>query len=154
MKPSSLHVPRGFPVYDGSRSGVELDVATPHGKTHLWVETFVLEENSDKPVLLVVHGQGEHSGRYQHFPHYLKGRYSRMVFFDLPGHGKTSGTRGYVPEFAVFYEAVSAVYEYLLRFNPKAVHLFGHSLGGLIALGLKRHLFRPPRLASRCRFRP
>jgi alpha-beta hydrolase superfamily lysophospholipase len=92
-------------------------------------------------VLMVVHGQGEHGGRYAHFAHGFSDHYDAILALDLRGHGRSAGPRGHVN---CFEEYVDDALEARLRvdelfLNPPVVDLLGHSMGGLIALQMLRH---------------
>jgi len=57
----------------------------------------VWEPDTDtQAVVVLVHGLGEHTGRYQHIAE--KFTQAEFVLFgaDLPGHGRTDGSRGVV----------------------------------------------------------
>ncbi len=96
---------------------------------------------AEKPRALVaiVHGLGEHSGRYAAFASELvRARYT-VVSLDLPGHGETRGPRGDIPSWPQLRDAiVPAMFTASngLPDQPMSlpVILFGHSMGGLIAL--------------------
>jgi alpha-beta hydrolase superfamily lysophospholipase len=89
--------------------------------------------------LLLVHGLGEHSGRYDHLAMRLGVDGVSVFSFDLRGHGQSSGPRGDVPNFADFLEDLVRMESVQERVVPGVGRRFllGHSLGGLIAL---RHL--------------
>ena len=50
-------------------------------------------------VLIVVHGIAEHSGRYSNLVNYFVPKGYAIYSFDLRGHGKSEGKRGYVRTF-------------------------------------------------------
>lgn len=79
--------------------------------------------------LLIVHGLNEHSGRYEHVGAAFAEAGLSVTSFDLPGHGATTGTRAYVEEFSHFLDAIDQ-----LRPTSGKLVLYGHSMGGLIAL--------------------
>jgi acylglycerol lipase len=88
--------------------------------------------------LLVVHGLGEHSGRYQELvDHALKLRVSVHVF-DLRGHGRSQGTRGHFESFTQLHEDMDAWIAHLVASgeisDKQPCLILGHSLGALIAL--------------------
>ena len=87
-------------------------------------------ETSEEPWLrvLLVHGIGEHSGRYEHVGDFFASQGIEVRGFDLPGCGATTGTRAYVESFDDFLDATEAELAHLD--GPKAI--VGHSLGGLI----------------------
>jgi alpha-beta hydrolase superfamily lysophospholipase len=89
--------------------------------------------------LVILHGMGEHGGRYMHFPYYLKDDVGAVFCLDHRGHGRSEGLRGHVARFDQFCDdaalAIRRVDEILRkRFGRSEIHLLGHSLGGLIAL--------------------
>lgn len=89
--------------------------------------------------LYVIHGQGEQSGRYEHFPHYLNNVVDAIFCIDLPGHGKSQGIRGHIENFDHYSEAALTGFFASMDFMKKSAskieaHWFGHSMGGLITL--------------------
>lgn len=85
----------------------------------------------NRRVLAVVHGMGEHSGRYIHFAHYLKEVVDEIVMIDLRGHGRSAGVRGHVQHFD---DHADDVRSWLESIESRDLHLFGHSMGGLVVL--------------------
>ncbi len=86
--------------------------------------------------VLLLHGLGEHSGRYRPLADALGRRGYSLFAFDLRGHGRSQGPRGEVDLFSRFLEDLLAVEEVMDRQLGAGVprFLLGHSLGGLIAL--------------------
>jgi len=78
--------------------------------------------------VLIVHGLGEHIGRYDKLIDMLVKEGFGVIGFDLPGHGKSSGKRGNT----TIEDAVAIIDELTKSVNRFTV--FGHSLGGLIAI--------------------
>src|SRR5262249_712255 len=60
-------------------------------------------------VLLIVHGMGEHGGRYRHVPSFLGEDFERFYALDQRGHGRSGGLRGYAPSFEAFLEDLKRV---------------------------------------------
>jgi alpha-beta hydrolase superfamily lysophospholipase len=85
---------------------------------------------------MLVHGLGEHSGRYADFAEYLSRTGITVFSFDLRGHGRSQGLRGHVDAFPRFLEDLLAMEgEMATRAGSHLPFaLLGHSLGGLIAL--------------------
>jgi alpha-beta hydrolase superfamily lysophospholipase len=52
-------------------------------------------EGPVKAAIALVHGLGEHIGRYDHVAEAFTAAGFGMVGFDLRGHGKSDGSRGY-----------------------------------------------------------
>ena len=92
-------------------------------------------ETEPKAVVCLVHGLGEHSGRYTHVAEYLaKGGYA-LLAFDLRGHGKSGGRRGHTPSFEAFMQDIDLfLADARGRFPDKPIFLYGHSLGGMLVL--------------------
>lgn len=76
---------------------------------------------------VIVHGLGEHIGRYEKIVNDLVERNYGVIGFDHPGHGRSDGKRG-----DTSIEEIISMIDNLTSDIPK-FHLFGHSLGGLIA---------------------
>ncbi len=109
---------------------------SPDG-TPLFAYEHLREVSGPRRVLLVVHGQGEHGGRYSHFPYYLADVIDSVVCLDLRGHGRSGGKRGHAGSFEDYLDDVQAAYTYFIerqRAQVKAAHFFAHSMGGLIGL--------------------
>ncbi|MCY0875411.1 MAG: lysophospholipase [Firmicutes bacterium] len=93
------------------------------------------EAPDPKRVLTIVHGLGEHSARYQYVLEWLQAHHCSAVIGDLPGHGRSPGTRGHIEHFDQYISAVEALHESArTHFGSTLPHfLLGHSMGGLIA---------------------
>lgn len=85
------------------------------------------------PTFVVVHGLGEHGGRYGHFAEWLVDQGWRVVLIDLRGHGLSAGSRTHVLSFEEYVLDVGLVWQHF-QFDPHSTVLFGHSMGGLIAI--------------------
>ncbi|GAA4715272.1 alpha/beta hydrolase [Brevibacillus fulvus] len=88
-----------------------------------------------KATLVLIHGTGEHHGRYRHVAQYLNERGYDVRTGDLPGSGRSPGRRGHVERFEDYLTAVR-LWMSEARGETGADHpvfLLGHSLGGLIA---------------------
>lgn len=92
-------------------------------------------EDEPAAVVCVVHGAGEHSGRYMHVADALTQARFAVLALDLRGHGRSGGLRGHTPS----YEALLQDLDLLLaeaaqRFPGVPLFLYGHSLGGGLVL--------------------
>jgi len=86
-------------------------------------------------VVVITHGQGDHSGRHLHSAEYLAGIGFEVCAADLRGHGKSGGRRGHVDNFDEYLADTRRVIERARGESPQVkTFLLGHSLGGLIAL--------------------
>ena len=85
----------------------------------------------------LVHGFGEHCGRYQPWAEHLTTRGVQVVALDLRGHGRSDGARGVITSYDNFRDDLDA-----LLTRARELHaplsgpliLFGHSMGGGIVL--------------------
>jgi alpha-beta hydrolase superfamily lysophospholipase len=92
-------------------------------------------ESTPRAVLAVVHGFGEHSGRYGNVVDWFVPRGYAVYAFDLRGHGHSPGKRGYIESFEEIRGDVRTFLDLVHSQEPEgAVFLLGHSLGGLIVL--------------------
>lgn len=95
-----------------------------------------------KGVVNLVHGLGEHSGRYAHIAEALTKAGYHFIAFDLRGHGLSEGKRGHTPNYD---QLLNDVDQFLVK-SKQIVSadlpnfLYGHSLGGGIVInyGLRR----------------
>jgi alpha-beta hydrolase superfamily lysophospholipase len=86
--------------------------------------------------VIIVHGIGEHSGRYVHVGRHFAEAGFRTIAFDLRGHGRSPGRRVFVQRYAELASDVEAVVKH---FSGEPAFLFGHSLGGQIVLWTVQH---------------
>ncbi|OFZ21990.1 MAG: hypothetical protein A2X94_16160 [Bdellovibrionales bacterium GWB1_55_8] len=143
--------PTGFPgLPSGWVSQWETFAATGPSPLQLFAVTHHPSNWSAHPapyrVLLVFHGLGEHGGRYLHLPHYLQDAVSAVQCVDFRGHGRSEGLRGDIKRFDDFVDdlilSVHRMDEQLKRrFGRSEIHVFGHSMGALVAL---RAFFQDP----------
>jgi alpha-beta hydrolase superfamily lysophospholipase len=95
----------------------------------------------------IVHGMGEHSGRYRDAAEFLcRGGY-RVTAFDQRGHGKTEGRRGHVSNYELLLDDLESFVAQLQTDQPGSkLFLYGHSFGGNVVLNYA--LRRSPSLAG------
>jgi alpha-beta hydrolase superfamily lysophospholipase len=93
-----------------------------------------LPEEEVKAVLLVVHGLGEHCGRYMNVVnHFIPLGYA-VYGFDHIGHGQSEGMREVVERFTDYTDTLTVYCEMVKGWQiGKPIFLLGHSMGGLIA---------------------
>jgi alpha-beta hydrolase superfamily lysophospholipase len=82
--------------------------------------------------VLIVHGLGEHMGRYEHVAGQLTEQGWAVVGFDQRGHGQSGGPRGGVPTADALLADLATVLDTLLPSAPRPLVLLGHSMGGLL----------------------
>ena len=88
---------------------------------------------------VLVHGFGEHRGRYRALVRALTDARLVCHLYDQRGHGTSEGQRGHVDRFASYRDDLGRVFERSGLTGPRPAGspprlLFGHSMGGLLAL--------------------
>jgi alpha-beta hydrolase superfamily lysophospholipase len=101
------------------------------GVAHQW--TFVL-----------VHGLGEHGGRYQHLAEWFTPHGAIVYAMDQRGHGRSGGQRGHAPSLQALLDDLDLVVMRARTESGGPLVLIGHSFGGLVAIAYA--LDRPDRL--------
>ncbi len=84
--------------------------------------------------ILIVHGLGEHIGRYERFSRQMNEHRLSVFGFDNLGHGKSGGNRGNTSIEDSLKLIELMVKEMKAQNHDIPLGIFGHSLGGLIAL--------------------
>jgi acylglycerol lipase len=129
--------------------GVERGLTDSHGKgdpmdhtegnfkgvrnTSIYYQAW-LPEGKMEAVLLVVHGLGEHCGRYMNVVNHFVPLGYAVYGFDHIGHGKSEGTREFIERFEDFTDTLTIYYNIVKGWQAgKPIFLLGHSMGGLIA---------------------
>ena len=98
-------------------------------------ELYVQRNTPQNPhaAVVIVHGLGEHSGRYEYVTEKLNGYGYAVYRFDNRGHGKSGGARGYVEGASHFVQDAHEIVKEAKRDYPELpVFMLGHSMGGFI----------------------
>lgn len=89
-----------------------------------------------RPAIVVVHGYGEHSGRYTHVIDALQAAGHPVCALDRRGFGRSGGRRAFVRRFSDYLDDLDWAFAQCRRMAapdlPPPI-LLGHSEGGLIA---------------------
>jgi acylglycerol lipase len=105
-----------------TRDGLEL---------HLVVS---LPDAEPKAVILIVHGIGEHSRRYDHVTAAFTRHGYAVYAYDHRGHGKSGGERAHFTSFDLPVEDMRQVFQLVRQRHPnKKLFIYGHSMGSLIS---------------------
>ena len=100
-------------------------------------EIFVRENTPPqyKGIICLVHGFGEHGGRYAHVADFFNKNGFAFLTMDSRGHGKSGGKRGHTPNFDSFLDDIDLfLMDTKNRFNDVPMFLYGHSMGGNLTL--------------------
>ena len=91
-------------------------------------------ENPDK-VVCIVHGIGEHCGRYERMASAFNERNLAVMAMDLRGHGLSMNKKGHCAPRTDVLEDITVMINYaMIKYPDKPVVLYGHSMGGNITL--------------------
>ena len=118
---------------------------TPSG-SNIYTQAW-LPDAPPHALILIVHGLGEHSGRYGNYVDYFVPRGYALYSFDTRGHGRSSGTRGHIDHFDQYVEDIDQrAAEARSDWPGTPLFVLGHSLGSLMALSYARQ--HPDQLTS------
>lgn len=120
-----LHVPHTLAAFDGCRLNL-----------HAW------DCASPRANIVLVHGLGEHVGRYALVASWLTARGFRCVGFDQRGHGLSDGPRGVIPTDDALQRDLELVVD-AARAPGSPLLLLGHSMGGAVVAQFVAQRRRP-----------
>ena len=84
-----------------------------------------------KAIITLVHGMGEHIGRYEYWAGKFTSAGYAIVGYNHRGHGKSEGPRGHFPSYDQFLDDLQMVVNKTEELFPNLPHLiYGHSMGG------------------------
>ena len=83
--------------------------------------------------VLIVHGLGEHIGRYAHVAARLNAAGWHVAGHDQRGHGASEGGRGVLAQADSLLRDLALVIDVVGAAHPGPLVLLGHSMGGLVA---------------------
>jgi alpha-beta hydrolase superfamily lysophospholipase len=111
----------------GSFSGV--------GDRHIFWRAWTPDDAPAQAVIVLVHGLGEHSGRYDHVVARLVGEGYAVHAADHRGHGRSDGPRALIENMDDVVADVDTLVDRAAAAEPGVpLYMLGHSMGGLIAL--------------------
>jgi alpha-beta hydrolase superfamily lysophospholipase len=91
-----------------------------------------------KLTFAVVHGLGEHGGRYERFAAGMAKHQMATFAVDLRGHGSSGGQRGHVDSWSQWVEDLAAFVRHVESQVDGEVVPLGHSFGGVVMLSAVR----------------
>jgi alpha-beta hydrolase superfamily lysophospholipase len=93
------------------------------------------EAEDPAAVVCLLHGVGEHSGRFDRFAERLKAHGISTFSFDLRGHGGSVGRRGHTGDRETMLRDTDSLIAYARAAHAAlSIVLYGHSFGGNVAL--------------------
>lgn len=116
--------------------------ATTDNHQLYWQSWFDASTSGRRGSVALMHGYGEHTGRYDHVAAALVRAGYDVMALDLRGHGRSTGRRGYVSRFSRYVDDLALLKRRVLdRWPDRPLFVLGHSNGGLVAL---RYALRKP----------
>ncbi len=83
--------------------------------------------------IVLLHGYGDHSGRYEWVMHTFRDAQMNVFAYDQRGHGKSPGKRAYIHRFEDFLDDLDVYLEHVSEAVADApLFLMGHSMGGMV----------------------
>ncbi len=105
---------------------------TGKGGIEIFFQKWIAEKA--KAAIILVHGVGEHSGRYENLLKSLADKKISVFAIDHRGHGKSDGKKGHIDSFMDYVYDLKLFLEFIKEENKGLpVILFGHSMGGVVA---------------------
>jgi alpha-beta hydrolase superfamily lysophospholipase len=93
--------------------------------------------NTENPTacICIIHGLGEHSGRYHELAEVLNKNHVNVYAIDLRGHGKNKGTKGHIKSIDTALDDIEELLKKCRAENTEIpMFLMGHSMGGNLVL--------------------
>jgi alpha-beta hydrolase superfamily lysophospholipase len=123
----------------------------------LHIRRWKAEDVPHRWTFVVVHGLGEHGGRYQHLAQWFVPHGATVYAMDHRGHGRSGGQRGHAPSMNALLDDIDAVVVHARSESGGPVVLIGHSFGGLLAIAyalkhpdhIDKAIFSAPSLIAR-----
>jgi len=87
--------------------------------------------------ITLIHGFAEHSGRYDSLMRFFSETGRAVFAYDLRGHGRSGGERGTLHRWPQYWSDLQQLVTHIRKTSgwpSQKMLLFGHSMGGLIAL--------------------
>lgn len=92
-------------------------------------------DRAPKAVVVIVHGIGDHSGRYGEAASLLAGDGMAVYTYDQRGHGVSPGQRGHIDSWSDYLDDLSLFLDCVRGWEAGLpVFLWGHSMGALVAI--------------------
>jgi alpha-beta hydrolase superfamily lysophospholipase len=110
--------------------------------TEIWMDSYdqlklfmrFWPAQNPKASVLIVHGLGDHSGRYELLARFLASQGINVYALDLRGHGRSGGKRGHITLSVDYLMDISTALSKILPQEKTPLFLLGHSMGALFSL--------------------
>lgn len=120
------------------------DIVTTHDGLALRLSAWPAPApGTPRGTVLLVHGLGEHAGRYAHVAAALNAAGWAVLAYDQRGHGDSAGAQGDIAEPDSLLRDLAAVVDEARRRHPGPLVLLGHSMGGLVAARFVAEALQP-----------
>ena len=117
---------------------IQSGTGSERGNLFSW---WIPSEKADVPTMLYFHGNDNNVGhaRDLEYARGMSGLGYNVLMIDYRGYGKSSGGK---PSEKKIYEDAESAWDYLVKqqgISPSRIFIYGHSLGGAIAIDLAVH---------------
>ena len=100
----------------------------------LYVRRWQAEGVPHQWTFVMVHGLGEHGGRYEHVAEWFTPLGVTVYAMDHRGHGRSGGQRGHARSLKALLDDIDTVVVHARAESGGPIVLIGHSFGGLLAI--------------------
>jgi alpha-beta hydrolase superfamily lysophospholipase len=106
-----------------------------HDGLEIFARSWQPSEGTPKAIINLVHGLGEHGGRYEEWAGFFVDEGYALLALDFRGHGKSGGKRGHTDEYMSYMRDIGLLLSKSEELFPGIpVVLYGHSLGGNLVI--------------------
>lgn len=104
-------------------------------QTELFFQTWTPDKTPARGVFVITHGLAEHSECYASLAKILAEDGWQVYAWDMRGHGRSEGKRGYVQSLSRYIDDLEVFYHLVAKeASGRNIVLFGHSMGGLVTI--------------------
>ena len=128
------------------RGGSPFNIVSPYDGIRLVGTHWSVSKVEPTAVVLILHGSGEHCGRYKHVAHFLNDNGMACVAYDMRGHGKSGGERGFVPHIDALLDDLECVVTHIRdNLDLKApLVIYAHGTGCVSCIAHTRRRGKKP----------
>ncbi len=94
----------------------------------------------DMPILILLHGLGSHSQRFEFAAKYFQKRKYNIYAFDFTGFGKSQSFQGHIESFNTFINETLAIVKLSkMNFMNNQTFIVGEGIGGIVGMYFSRY---------------